>query len=97
MYYSNDGGQNWINISSDLPNLPANCILFYPPNETLFAGTDIGVFYKDSSMINWEIYNQGLPNVIVTELEYHINSNSYLLLLMVEVFGLVIYHLQLLQ
>ena len=27
-------------------------------------------------MINWEMFNQGLPNVIVTELEYHINSNK---------------------
>ena len=27
-------------------------------------------------MTNWEYFNQGLPNVIVTELEYHINSNS---------------------
>ena len=27
-------------------------------------------------MINWEMYNQGLPNVIITELEYHINSNK---------------------
>ena len=48
----------------------------FTPNETLFAGTDVGVFYKDSSMTNWEYFNQGLPNVIVTELEYHINSNG---------------------
>ena len=27
-------------------------------------------------MTNWEYFNQGLPNVIVNELEYHINSNS---------------------
>lgn len=76
VYYSNDGGTSWTNLSDNLPNLPTNCILFYPPNEILFAGTDIGVFYKDSSMTNWEYFNQGLPNVIVTELEYHINSNS---------------------
>ncbi|MDC3030065.1 PKD domain-containing protein, partial [Flavobacteriales bacterium] len=76
VFYSFDGGTNWTNISNNLPNLPANCILFYTPNETLFAGTDVGVFYKDSSMTNWEYFNQGLPNVIITELEYHINSNS---------------------
>ena len=27
-------------------------------------------------MISWEMFNQGLPNVIVTELEHHINSNK---------------------
>ena len=76
VFYTNDSGQNWMNISDDLPNLPTNCILFYEPNETLFIGTDIGVFYRDSSMISWEMFNQGLPNVIVTELEHHINSNK---------------------
>ena len=76
VYYSNDGGINWINISNDLPNLPVNCIVLYQPQETLFVGTDIGVFYKDSTMNNWSLFNQGLPNVIVNELEYHINSNS---------------------
>ena len=27
-------------------------------------------------MNSWSLFNQGLPNVIVNELEYHINSNS---------------------
>ena len=75
VFYSSDGGTNWTNISDDLPNLPANCILFYPPNETLFVGTDVGVFYRNNTMPDWGMFNQGLPNVIINELEYHINSN----------------------
>ena len=76
VYFSQNGGGSWTNISSNLPNLPVNCILHYSPNETLFIGTDIGVFYKDSSMTDWQTFNQGLPNTIVTELEYHISTNT---------------------
>ena len=76
VYYSSDAGENWTNISDGLPNLPTNCILFYQPNETLFAGTDVGVFYLDSTMTDWEYFNQGLPNVIVNELEHHIGTNK---------------------
>ena len=97
VFYTNDSGQNWMNISDDLPNLPTNCILFYEPNETLFIGTDIGVFYRDSSMISWEMFNQGLPNVIVTELSIISIPINYLPPHMVEVFGLVTYQRQLLQ
>ena len=76
VFYSENGGENWSNISSNLPNLPANAIVFYQPNETLFAGTDVGVWYKDSSMTEWSQYNQGLPNVIVNELEIHTSANK---------------------
>ena len=30
----------------------------------------------DSTMTDWESFNQGLPNVIVNELELHINTNN---------------------
>ena len=75
VYYSEDGGENWTNISENLPNLPSNCITYYPPNETVFVGTDIGIWYLDSLTTEWTTFNQGMPNVIVNEIEINEDAN----------------------
>ena len=75
VFYSNNGGENWTNISENLPNLPANCITYYSTDETLFLGTDIGVWYIDSTTNQWTSFNQGMPNVIVNELEINYQAN----------------------
>ena len=71
VYESIDGGSNWTNISgSMLPNLPVNCIIFQEyAKDDLYIGTDIGVYHKDSTMSEWELFNSGLPFVSVRELE----------------------------
>ena len=78
VYQTNDFGSNWTNISAGLPNLPANCVIINHNNpllEELYVGTDLGVFYRDSSMTLWETFNQGMPNVIVNELEIQYQSS----------------------
>jgi hypothetical protein len=67
--------KNWTNISENLPNLPSNCITYYPPNETVFVGTDIGIWYLDSLTTEWTTFNQGMPNVIVNEIEINEDAN----------------------
>ena len=76
--YMNPGiGQNWINYSGSLPNIPVNCIVYQTgSNEGLYIGTDIGVFYKDGSMTDWIPYQTGLPNVVVTDLEISYCDNK---------------------
>ncbi len=68
-----DGGANWENISGTLPNVPVNCIVYEntggSPDEALYIGTDIGVFYKNSGMSDWIPYQNGLPSVLVFDLE----------------------------
>ena len=73
VFSSSDGGDNWNNISYDLPNLPVNCILHQSGSEknTVYAGTDLGVYYTNDDMTEWEAFNENLPNVIVSELEVH--------------------------
>lgn len=77
-FTTEDGGQNWTNISHNLPNLPANCIIHKnnSNSEELFIATDIGVYYKNGAMNEWIPFNQGLPNVIVKELEIQYSSNT---------------------
>ena len=69
VYATRDGGTTWTNISGTLPNVPANCIAFdKQANEALYVGMDVGIYYTDSTMSDWVIYNNGLPNVVVDDL-----------------------------
>ena len=57
------------NISGNLPNVPANCILFDSLTNYLIVGTDIGVFYTDADTIDWKAYGMGMPAVYVLDLK----------------------------
>ena len=71
VYRTQDGGENWDNMSLNLPNLPVNCVTIDAARLAGFIGTDVGVYYWDESMTEWEPFNEGLPNVIVNEMEIH--------------------------
>ena len=78
VYETNDAGNSWINISeNNLPDLPVNCIVYQgDANDDLYIGTDIGVYYKNNTMSDWIPFNDGLPNVIVKELEIHYDGET---------------------
>ena len=70
VYKSINAGQIWTNISGTLPNLPVNCIIYEKGSkEGLYVGTDVGVFYKNANLSDWVPFNNGLPNVMITDLE----------------------------
>lgn len=69
VYKTTNGGDIWVNISENLPNVPTNCILFDSITNYLFLGTDIGVFYSNADSINWEPYGTGMPAVYVLDLK----------------------------
>ena len=69
---SNDGGDTWIDFSEGLPAFPVNTIIYDSVSETLFAGTDAGIFYRhpyDNTMTEWDCFSEGMPIAIVTDLE----------------------------
>lgn len=69
VFYSTDGGDNWTNISTGLPNLPVNCVTFQKNmNNRVYIGTDIGIYYKDDNSNGWVYFSSGLPNVIVNDI-----------------------------
>jgi photosystem II stability/assembly factor-like uncharacterized protein len=77
VFMSPDGGTTWANYSGTLPNVPANCIVYQKgSNEGLYIGTDVGVFYRDATMSDWVPYQDGLPVVVVTELEISYFNNK---------------------
>lgn len=77
VYKSTDGGETFTNISGSLPNVPANCIAYQKgTNDGVYVGTDIGVFYKDNSLTDWQLFSDNFPNTIVSELEIQYLSNK---------------------
>jgi len=70
IYSSRNGGINWTNYSGTLPNLPANCIVTGDQtNEALYLGMDVGVYYRDTLLNDWELYSNNLPNVVINDME----------------------------
>lgn len=77
VYRSDNAGNTWTNISDNLPNIPANCIVHQKnTDDGIYVGTDLGVYYTNNHMTGWKSFNNGLPNVIVNELEIHENSHK---------------------
>ena len=70
VFRSTDGGQTWSNFSGSLPNLPANKVLCQKnSNGLVYLAMDVGVFYRDNTMSDWELYSNNLPNVEVFDLD----------------------------
>lgn len=78
VYYSNNAGTTWTNISGSLPNVPIHCIAYEDkngsPNDALYIGTDIGIFYRDDNTGDWIPFMNGLPTVPVFDLEINYGS-----------------------
>jgi photosystem II stability/assembly factor-like uncharacterized protein len=63
------GADKTFNLTFNLPNVAINCIVYDKQSkEGLYIGTDVGTFYKDTSMGEWLPLNSNMPNVVVTDL-----------------------------
>lgn len=69
--YSENGGQNWTDISYDLPSLPVNCLNGINLNmrHRLLLGNDLGIFMYDEIAYSWENIGNGLPNSLIYDIE----------------------------
>ncbi len=80
VYKTINDGMSWQNISYNLPNIPVNTIVHQQasPVNTIYVGTDVGVYYSNDTLNSWELYSSNLPNVIVSDLEIDdINQKLY--------------------
>jgi hypothetical protein len=74
LYRSVDAGAHWTNISSNLPNAPANSVVVDPNDaNTLYVALDTGVYVTTqitscATANCWSIYGTNLPNAPIVEL-----------------------------
>lgn len=69
-FNANVASPTWTSIVRNLPNVPVNCVVIQPDAaNTIYIGTDIGVFLTNDNRVNWIMYNNGLPNTRVYDLE----------------------------
>ncbi len=69
VYMSEDYGNTWKNISSNLPLSPVNVIKEDPQNENiLYLGTDNGLYVSFNNGASWEAFSKNLPRVAVHDL-----------------------------
>ncbi|HXS35814.1 MAG TPA: T9SS type A sorting domain-containing protein [Flavipsychrobacter sp.] len=66
----------WKLINGTLPNVPINCIQMDTSTRILYIGTDIGVFYRTTSMTDWATYNKGLPAVRVNDIQINYTTSQ---------------------
>ena len=59
----------WSLLNTSLPDVPVNCIAVDKINRDLYVGTDIGVFYRDTTMSAWVPYTNGMPSLRVNDLQ----------------------------
>jgi len=79
-YVSEDYGQTWKNISSNIPASPVNVIREDPENENnLYLGTDNGAYVSFNKGDSWEVFNKGLPNVAVHDIVIQSEAKDLLL------------------
>lgn len=78
VYRTTNGGSSWTNVSGSVPNLPVNTIVYQnnSSSDRVFIGTDIGVYYTDNTLTDWQPYGNNLPNVMVHELEINYTNNK---------------------
>ncbi len=70
VFKTTDGGDDWTDISGDLPDVPVNSIILDPsyPN-TLYIGTDVGAFVTSNGGGHWAQLGAGLPPMAVWQLD----------------------------
>ncbi len=73
VFKSTNGGTTWTNVSTGLPNLSMNTIVYTnnTTNDAIYVGGEIGVYYMDNTTGSFANYMTNLPNTSVNDLEIY--------------------------
>lgn len=80
VFVSEDYGNTWNSITSNIPLSPVNVIREDPENEQLlYLGTDNGAYVSFNTGKSWEAFSMGLPNVAVHDIVVQPEAKELLL------------------
>jgi hypothetical protein len=69
-FNANLASPTWTSIVRNLPNVPVNTVVMDDDAaNTIYIGTDIGVFVTNDNRVNWIMYTNGLPTTRVYDIE----------------------------
>ena len=68
--------RTWKNVSGNLPNAPVNFLAYDQPNDTLYAATDLGVFFMQNDNKVWTKLGDNLPNTATEDLKIQASSGK---------------------
>jgi photosystem II stability/assembly factor-like uncharacterized protein len=72
VFYTDNGGQSWEDISGNLPEIPVNDIIVDPEmDNTLYLANDLGVWYTNNRGLEWNVLGSGFPSTVVNDLTLH--------------------------
>jgi hypothetical protein len=66
VFESRDAGSTWTDISTNLPDIPANAVKFVIGGGVVL-GTDLGVLYRGPGQTGWKILGRNLPTTTTLE------------------------------
>ncbi|WP_298893848.1 glycosyl hydrolase [uncultured Psychroserpens sp.] len=80
VYMSNDYGNTWKDISSNIPASPVNVIREDSENDNvLYLGTDNGAYVSFNQGVSWEAFSNGFPNVAIHDIVVQPDAKHLLL------------------
>lgn len=71
LFTTTDGGETWTDVSKELPpGIRINAVIHQMNTvNTIYAGTNKGVYYCDDGTSSWVAFNENLPMTIINDLE----------------------------
>jgi hypothetical protein len=66
----------WKNVSGNLPNAPVNMLAYDQANGTLYAATDLGVFFMQNDSKVWQKLGDNLPDTATEDLKIQASSGA---------------------
>ncbi len=78
VFKSTDGGVTFNQIAPGLPEVSKKIVIHHSnhPNNALYVGTSIGVYYYDDTLTSWVPFDTNLPNVRIEDLEINEFNNT---------------------
>ncbi len=78
IWYSTDQGTTWTDVSISLPDVPVHSLIIDPTNnQTLYVGTETGLYNSTDNGTTWNQYSTGMPSyVAVDELVLQTGTNT---------------------